>query len=319
MSPFVVVITGPTASGKTAVGASLAKEISGEVVSADSMQIYKHMDIGTAKPSKDEMLGIPHHLLDIIEPWESYSVARYVDEASKSIDDILQRHKIPIIVGGTGLYIDSLLSGHGFSARGNEDLRKSLEIEYDTVGGQTMLARLGEFDTLSAGKLHLNDKKRIVRAIEVYETTGKSISQHDLETKSLPPRYDALKICLTYSNRDDLYAKIDERVDKMITLGLEQEVHRLLDMGVKADTTSMQAIGYKEMVEAISGKCTMAQAVDKIKMESRRYAKRQLSWFRRDENTKWITWEKAPDISEALEKIKSFSDFEICERNGHQL
>jgi len=300
----VIVITGPTASGKSAVGVSLAKEISGEVVSADSMQIYKHMNIGTAKPTEDEMLGVPHHLISIIEPWEDYSVARYITEASECIDDILRRGKTPILVGGTGLYIDSLLSGRGFSARGNEDLRKSLEVEYDTIGGDLMLARLGAFDPLSANRLHSNDKKRIVRAIEVFEITGKTISQHDLETKSLPPRYNSLKIALTYSCRAELYARIDDRVDKMIADGLEHEVRSLLDAGVKADATSMQAIGYKEMVGAIFGEFDMMQAIDKVKMESRRYAKRQLSWFRRDQDIKWITWEKTPDISQAIKEIK---------------
>ncbi|MCL2366918.1 MAG: tRNA (adenosine(37)-N6)-dimethylallyltransferase MiaA [Oscillospiraceae bacterium] len=299
----LIVITGPTASGKTAVGALLAQALSGEIVSADSMQVYQYMDIGTAKPTVGEMLGIPHHLISFVAPQKDYSVARYVEDASECIDGILARNKVPIIVGGTGLYIESLLSGRGFSLRGDEDLRRSLEVEYDIVGGKAMLERLRQFDPLSADRLHFNDKRRVVRAIEIFEITGKTISQHDLETKALPPRYNARKFALTATVRSDLYARVNARVDKMISDGLEYEVRFLLDMGVSALATSMQAIGYKEMVGFIRGEFDMIQALDKIKMESRRYAKRQLSWFRRYEDIKWITWESAPDVSRMVEVI----------------
>jgi len=299
----IIVITGPTATGKTGLGAQLAIETGGEVVSADSMQVYKHMDIGTAKPTEQERLGVPHHMIDIVQPWEDYSVSSYVADATLCIDDIRSRGKLPIIVGGTGLYIDSLLSGHGFRARGDSMLRKDLEDEYEDSGGQVMLSKLREFDPDSADKLHANDKKRIVRAFEVYATTGQTISEHDRYTKRLPPKYDAVKIGLTFSDRADLYKRIDTRVDTMLDKGLENEVRALLDMGLRPGCTAMQAIGYKEIAGAITGLYTLGQAVDKIKMESRRYAKRQLTWLRRDEKIKWFTWESEPDIGGCVRVI----------------
>jgi tRNA dimethylallyltransferase len=301
----VFVITGATATGKSAFGAAFAKKIGGEVVSADSMQIYKLMDIGTAKPTADEMLGVPHHMLDMIMPWEDYSVARYVQDASSCVDDILSHGKVAVIVGGTGLYIDSLLSGRTFSARGDETLRRELELEYDNTCGEDMLNKLREVDPNTAEKLHANDKKRIVRALEIFQTTGKPVSLHDALTKAQPPRYNAVKLAMDIQDRDELYRRIDCRVDMMLNNGLEAEVRGLLDMGVPHTATSMQAIGYKEMVGAISGKCSMSDAIDKIKMESRRYAKRQLTWFRRDAEIQWITWNKTPDIEGAVQIVES--------------
>ena len=295
--PKVIVITGPTATGKSAIGALLAKSINGEVVSADSMQVYKYMDIGTAKPTLEERLGVAHHMLDIAPPWEDYSVARYVVEAAICVDDILRHGKLPILVGGTGLYIDSLLSGREFSARGDDALRRELEAEYDDIGGDAMLLRLREFDPGSASKLNANDKKRIVRAFECYRTTGKTISQHDFETKSLPPRYNAKKYALVFSDRAELYSRIDRRVDTMLDMGLLSEVQGLLDMGVPRDCTAMQAIGYKEIIEVVTGKCDLDCAVDKIKMESRRYAKRQLTWLRRDAGVEWLEWKGQSALS----------------------
>ena len=286
--PQIIVITGPTAAGKTAHGVFVAKTLGGEIVSADSMQVYKHMNIGTAKPTEEEMQGVPHHMLDIVSPFEDYSVSRYVEDAALCIDDIVRRGKTPILVGGTGLYIDSLLSGRGFLARGDAALRSNLEKEYDDLGGEALLGRLKEVDPESAARLHANDKKRIIRAIEVYMATGKTISQHDMETKALPPRYDVKKYALTFSNRAELYERIDKRVDTMIEKGLPDEVQSLFDMGVTADCTSMQAIGYKEMTDVILGKCDINSAIEKIKMESRRYAKRQLTWFRRDPEIEWL-------------------------------
>ena len=297
--PGIIVITGPTATGKTALGALLARKIGGEVVSADSMQVYRRMDIGTAKPTAEEMLGVPHHLIDVIPPQEDYSVARYVADAQRSIGDILGRGKQPLLVGGTGLYIDSLLSGRSFSARGDAALRRKLEDEYDEAGGAAMLSKLGGFDRESAEKLYPNDKKRIVRALEAYLSTGKTISQHDRETKALPPRYCSLRFALTFSDRSELYARIDRRVDSMVAGGLEEEVRGLLGMGVSPEGTAMQAIGYKEMAAAIRGDLGMEAAVEKIKMESRRYAKRQLSWLRRDTGARWISWKGEPDVAGA--------------------
>ena len=298
--PKVIIITGPTATGKSHLGALLGNAANGEVVSADSIQIYRHMDIGSAKPAADEMMGIPHHMLSIIPPWEDYSAARYVQDAAKCVDDILARGKLPIIVGGTGLYIDSLISGRVFSDRADNSLRAEIEAQYDELGADAMRQILSTFDPVSAQKIHHNNKRRIVRAIEVYRTTGKTISQHDADTKAIPPRYDAVKIALTFSNRADLYARIDRRVDLMFDAGLVQEVQSLLEMGVTSRATSLQAIGYKEVVDALSGNCSIDDAIEKIKMESRRYAKRQLTWLRRDLNAKWITWEKTPDFDLGL-------------------
>ena len=301
--PKLIVITGPTATGKTALGALLAKTANGEVVSADSMQIYKYMDIGTAKPTQEEKLGVPHHMIDIIAPDEDYSVARYISDAARCVDGILHQNKLPVIVGGTGLYIDSLLSGRVFSARGDEALRRELEAQYDDIGGEEMLKILRGFDPDSAARLHGNDKKRIVRAIEIYKTSGKTITQHDRDTKALPPRYDALKVALTFSSRAELYAKTDSRVGNMLKKGLEGEVRRLFEMGVAPGVTAMQAIGYKEMAGAILGSLSLEEAAEKIKMETRRYAKRQLTWLRRDADLRWRVWEKEPDIEGAANDI----------------
>jgi len=297
----IIVITGPTATGKSAVGVRLAKLIDGEIVSADSMQVYRHMDIGTAKPMGDEMCGVPHHLIDIIPPWEDYSVARYVEDASECVDDIFRRGKQPILVGGSGLYIDSLLAGRKFLVRGDPEQRRKLEDEFDKIGGDAMLVKLRSVDEISAAKLHSNDKKRIVRALEAFLTTGKPLSLHDLETVSLPRRYESIKFALTYSDRAELYNSIDRRVDTMITKGLIHEVRTLFDIGVSRCNTSMQAIGYKEISDVlisdpdISDAADILTAAEKIKMESRRYAKRQLTWLRRDNEIIWITWSGTPD------------------------
>ena len=299
----IIVITGPTATGKSALGVRLAKVINGEIISADSMQVYTYMDIGTAKPTIDEMCGIPHHLIDFVPPQEDYSVARYVKDASKCIEEVIQRSKQPILVGGSGLYIDSLLAGRTFSDRGDDKLRKKLENEFDKIGGEAMLIKLCDVDAECAARLHANDKKRIVRALEVFMTTGKTISQHDLETKTFPSRYNALKIALTFSNRDELYARIDCRVDEMLSKGLEDEVRSLLQMGVSQNNTSMQAIGYKELSAAVLGQSDMRSAVDDVKMESRRYAKRQLTWLRRDKDVNWIEWESFPDFDRGVGEI----------------
>lgn len=298
MPPKIAVITGPTASGKTALGVALAEALRGEVVSADSMQLYRRMDIGTAKPTPEEMRGVPHHMIDVAEPGENYSVARYVEEASACVDDILARKKLPIVVGGTGLYIDSLLSGRTF-ADGTSDsaLRQELNERYDEIGGEGLLGELRKIDPERAQKLHAADKKRIVRAMEVYILTGKTITQHDAETRLLPPRYDAARIALDFENRADLYARIDRRVDAMVEAGLFDEVRALLAEGIPADCTAMQAIGYKEAVDAVRGQTSEADAADRIRQESRRYAKRQLTWLRRDPSLFWIRFEKAPDMA----------------------
>ena len=300
MAPKIVVITGPTASGKTKLSIELARIYGGEIVGADSMQIYKYMDIGTAKPTEEEKRGIPHHMFDFVSPLESYSVSRYAEDASRAVDDIISRGKLPIIVGGTGLYIDALISGTEFLPDGSGETREKYSAMYDSVGGDEMLKKLSEFDEYSAKKLHSNDKKRIVRAFEVYELTGMTISEHDAMTKTSAPKYDAVKIALSYENRDDLYARINDRVDIMMGLGLEAEVRALYDMGLSDKNTSMQAIGYKEMCEYIAGKCSLSSAVDTIKLRSRRYAKRQLSWLRRYDDVNMIFWGNPPDFDSGI-------------------
>lgn len=300
MPPKIVVITGPTATGKSALGLALAKKCRGEIVSADSMQIYRYMDIGTAKPSAQDMAVVPHHMINIASPFERYSVAKYVEDAAACIEEILSRGALPIVVGGTGLYIESLISNRSFAEQSGSESRTALYGRYDQLGGEQMLRELKLVDPHSAGKLHANDKKRIVRALEIYETTGLTITEHDEMTRKMPPRYDACIFALTYSDRADLYARINRRVDNMMENGLLEEVRKLLSMGLTQEHTAMQAIGYKELLGVLQGRCAVSEAVEQIKMESRRYAKRQLSWLRRDEKIKWIPWGKEPDFDSGL-------------------
>ena len=298
MKEQVIVVCGPTATGKTALGIELARRLGGEIVSADSMQVYRRMDIGTAKATPREQAMVPHHMLDVAEPWEDYSVSRYVQEASKVCDGLLARGKVPVIVGGTGLYIDSLLSGRDFAERdtGDEGLRSSLSADYDRLGGQAMLELLRGFDPERAAKLHPGDKRRIVRAIEIYRLTGETITAHDERTRALPPRYEAFTVALRFADRADLYARIDRRVEQMAAAGLFDEVEALLKEGLSPDCTAMQAIGYKEAVLALQGELSRQEAIALIQQNSRRYAKRQLTWFGRNPRAHWIRWEKEPDM-----------------------
>ncbi|MGM9542238.1 MAG: tRNA (adenosine(37)-N6)-dimethylallyltransferase MiaA [Candidatus Limivicinus sp.] len=300
MAEKIVVVAGPTASGKTALGIALAKELNGEIVSADSMQVYRGMDIGTAKASLAEREGIPHHMLDVAEPWEDYSVARYVEQAEACCRDILRRGRLPILVGGTGLYIDSLISGRDFAAvDSDQGLREALSAEYDALGGEAMHRRLQEIDPERSAILHPGDKRRIVRALEVYRLTGMTITEHDRQTRALPRRFDAAAIHLNFKNRPALYARIDRRVDTMVEQGLFREVEGLLAAGLSPESTAMQAIGYKEVVRSLQGELSREEAVDLIKQSSRRYAKRQLTWFNRDKEALPILWEDEPDFEYA--------------------
>ena len=287
MPPKILVISGPTASGKTKLAVALAKARGGEVVSADSMQIYRRMDIGTAKPTAEEMDGVPH--------------------------DILARGGLPIVAGGTGLYIDSLLSGRTFAHFDPDSaLRAQLEERVRREGGQALLDELARADPDTAARLHPNDEKRIVRALEVYLSTGKTITQHNRETLALPPRYDALTITLAFQRREDMWARIDHRVDEMMERGLAQEVRSLLDSGVPEKCTAMQAIGYKEMAAALRGDGDVDRAAREIQLRSRQYAKRQLTWFRRNGAAKWITWDSEPNFAQALQVSTGYlEDFGI--------
>ena len=296
-----VAIVGPTGCGKTWLGVELAKMLGGEVVSCDSMQIYRGMAIGTAAPTAEEMQGIPHHMVGVADPRENYSVARYADDAAKCVDDILSRGKQPVIVGGTGLYLNALLAGHGF-AGGDKDgrYRAELESRWDKEGGEAMFAELRRIDPETAGNLHLNDKKRILRALEVYYETGKTMAQHNAETKLTPPRYDSVRIGLAYEDRDDMKRAIDLRVDKMVEAGLFDEVRALLDSGLPRDVTAMQAIGYKETLAYLDGEAAREEAIDEIKLRSRQYAKRQLTWLRRDPSIHWFYWKKTRILPDCL-------------------
>ena len=309
MPPKILVICGPTASGKTALAVELARRHHGEVVSADSMQIYRRMDIGTAKPTREEMRGVPHYMLDVADPEEDFSVARYVDMAAKCVDDILSRGKLPILAGGTGLYIDSLLSGRTFAPfQPDSPLRGQLEEQLRREGGAAMLARLAQVDPDSAARLHPNDEKRIIRALEVYQSTGKTITQHNLETQAIPPRYDALTLALAFERREDMWSRIDRRVDQMMDQGLVAEVQGLLDSGVPAKCTAMQAIGYKEMAAALLSGGDVRAAAEEIQLRSRQYAKRQLTWFRRNKAARWLLWGREPDFEAALQTSTEYME-----------
>ena len=301
----LLVICGPTASGKTALAVALAKRTGGEVVSADSLQIYRRMDIGTAKPTAEEMDGVPHHMLDVADPGEDYSVARYVEEASACVEDILARGKLPIVAGGTGMYIDNLLAGRTFAAFTGK-WRQILQDRAAKEGIAALYWELEQVDPQRAARLHLADEKRIIRALEVWHETGETITEHDRRTAALPPRYEAVRIGLTFAERADMWARIDRRVDQMMAAGLVEEVESLLSSGVPERCTAMQAIGYKEMAAALRAGRPAAEAAEEIKLRSRQYAKRQLTWFRREPSVKWITWEKIPDFSMALQNSTAY-------------
>ena len=299
MSGRVLVITGPTATGKTELGIRLAQALDGEIVSADSMQVYRYMDVGTAKPTAEERSRAVHHMIDVASPFEKFSVDMYVKMASACVEDILARGKTPLIVGGTGLYIESLLSGRDFAPAADPAVRAGYEALYEERGGQALLALLAERDPDRAAKLHPNDKKRIVRALEVTETGG-SLSEHDERTQTLPPRYEARIVVLSYEDRVALYDRIDRRVDAMLEAGLVSEVRELLAMGLTRGHTAMQAIGYKEIAAALDGETTVEEAAETVKRESRRYAKRQLSWWGRHPEAVRIDWKNSPDFTEAV-------------------
>ena len=283
----ILCVVGPTASGKTALAIALAQELNGEVVSCDSMQIYKRMDIGTAKPTPEEMQGIPHHMIDIIEPWEEFSVSRYTQIAAPIVDDILDRGKTAIIAGGTGLYVDSLIRGNDFAPIPATGHREHLETQLAIHGIAALLSELEQIDPEAALRSQGNPR-RIIRALEVYRETGETITAHNLRTQAIPPRYTPLWLGLDFTQRSDLYARIDQRVEIMLEQGLLQEIRDLLVSGIPEKCTAMQAIGYKEFVDALAGRSSIEEAVAQVQQSSRRYAKRQLTWFRRNPQMHWI-------------------------------
>ena len=284
----IICVAGPTASGKTSLSIALAKALDGEVVSCDSMQIYRGMDIGTAKPTPDEMDGVVHHMLDVVSPADDFSVSRYCEMADPILQDILARGKTAIIAGGTGLYMDALIRGNSFAPFPSTGMREKLEAEADAIGMEAMVEKLRAIDPESAQRLPMNDRKRIIRALEVYYETGETITEHNRKTQAIPPKYNPIWFALEDENRQDLYDRIDRRVDLMLEMGLMDEIHRLLAEGIPEKSTAMQAIGYKEFLDAVHGYCTVQEAAVLVKQSSRRYAKRQLTWLRRNESIHWL-------------------------------
>ena len=301
MAPKIVCVVGPTACGKTTLGVLLAKQFHGEVVSADSMQIYRGMTIGTAAPTEKEMDGVPHHMVAVADPAEQWSAARYAETAIPIIDDILARGKLPVLVGGTGLWLDAVVKGHGFAGgHAGGEVRKTLQKRLEAEGIEPLLEELRQVDPETAKRLHPADEKRILRALEVYLETGKTITAHNEETKKLPPRYDAVWIGLQFEDRADMKALIDRRVDKMVEEGLLEEVRGLLESGLPRESTALQAIGYKEFLGVADGTATEAEAIEEVKLRSRQYAKRQLTWLRHVPGVHWIEWEEERDFDRAL-------------------
>ncbi|MGN1412105.1 MAG: tRNA (adenosine(37)-N6)-dimethylallyltransferase MiaA [Oscillospiraceae bacterium] len=309
----IIVVAGPTASGKTALGIQLAKRYNGEVVSADSMQIYKGMDIATAKPTIDEMQGIPHHLIGFLNRNQSFSVAEYVKLAYEKIDDIHSRGKLPIVVGGTGLYISSMMDNIQFiEIPSNPEVRSRLSKEAETYGKKYLLDRLNSIDSETASTLHENNQGRIIRALEVYELTGKTMSQLKVESRSVETPYRWLPFGIDFPDRSVLYDRINQRVDTMVQNGLIQECQEVYNLGDMK--TSNQAIGYKELIPYFENKSTLSDCLDKIKQETRHYAKRQLTWFRKDNRIHWIllnTFDTSNKIIDFCEKVIAKTNF-LC-------
>lgn len=302
----IICIAGPTASGKTALAVELAKELNGEVISCDSMQVYKYMDIGTAKPTAEEMAGIPHHMLSVAEPWEDFSVSRYCEMAAPIVDNVLARGKTAIIAGGTGLYMDALIRGNTFAPYPTTGCREELEALATQHGIEAVLEQLRQVDPESARRLHPADQKRIIRAMEVYLETGETITAHNLKTQAIPPRYNPVWFALADTERSALYARIDKRVEKMLAQGLLLEILSLLDRGIPPKCTAMQAIGYKEFLDALNGSCSIEEATAQVQQASRHYAKRQLTWFRRNNAMHWLYREPGETTLEIVQKARQF-------------
>ncbi len=302
MPPRVLCVVGPTACGKTKMGVLLARKYGGEVVSVDSMQIYRGMTIGTAAPTAAETEGVPHHMVGVADPRENWSAARFVAAADDCIQDILRRNKLPVLVGGTGLYLDAVVAGRTFApGTAGGEVRRALEKELEAGGIEPLLEQLRAVDPEAAERLHPADRKRILRALEVYRETGKTISQHNEESRAVPRRYEPVYLGLAFADREDMRALIDRRVDGMLAAGLLDEVRALRDAGVPPLSTALQAIGYKELLPALDRRVSVAEAAEEIKLRSRQYAKRQLTWLRRNPDIHWIFWEKERNFAAALQ------------------
>lgn len=301
----IAVIAGPTASGKTALGVEIAKAFDGEVVSADSMQIYKGMDIATAKPTPEEMSEIPHHLIDFLERDRAFSVADYVEMANEKINEIHKRGRLPVIVGGTGLYISSLIDNIQFpDIKSDPEIRKKLEQEAVEFGNDKLFERLEKCDPETAAELHPNNLVRVIRALEVYEITGRKLSEYKAESRLVESPYESVIIGLNYRDRQKLYDKINLRVDIMVENGLIAESREVFESG--EIRTAANAIGYKELIPYFENKADLQTCIDKIKQETRRYAKRQLTWFRKNAKIQWV-------MLDEFDNKEKFFDY--CKKN----
>ncbi len=290
----IICVVGPTASGKTALAVELAKYTNGEVISCDSMQIYRRLSIGTAKPTVEEMQGIPHHMIDICDPDEDFSVGRYVEMATPILEDILRRGKTAVIAGGTGLYVDNLIKGGEFAPTPSTGCRERLEERLKAEGIEALSAELAAIDPVALEKSQQNPR-RILRALEVWQETGETITAHNERTAAIAPRFDPLWIGIDFESRQELYDRIDLRVELMVRDGLLEEIREVLSSGIPEKATAMQAIGYKEFIDAMAGRSTMEAAIAQVQQSSRRYAKRQLTWFRRNDRIHWLL--RSPGMS----------------------
>lgn len=303
MKKKLIIIAGPTGVGKTELSIMLAQKLNGEIISCDSMQIYKHMDIGSAKISKEEMNGIPHHMIDIVSPDEEYSVSEYMNSVKEIIDDISSRGKMPILVGGTGLYVNSIICNMNFTeSKKDEDYRRYLNDLAETHGNQHIHEILKECDIKSYNNIHYNNRKRVIRALEVYKLTGKPFSEYSSGDEYYECEYDLFYYVLNMS-RERLYDRINRRVEIMMEKGLVEEVKNLKDMGMTSDMQSMKGIGYKEILYYLDNKISLNEAVEMIKQGSRNYAKRQITWFKKDPRAEFIDKDKYKDDKEILDKV----------------
>ena len=307
MKAKIIAVVGPTASGKSALAIELAKRLNGEIICCDSMQIYKQMNIGTAKPDKEELSSAVHHLFDFADPKISFSCADYIPLAQEVVEDILSRGKMPIFCGGTGLYLDRFLSGAEFeSTEVDEDFRREMNDFATNFGNEALHKKLREIDPKSADEIHPNNVKRVIRALEIYKTSGKTKSEIDSESKNFESKYDCIQIGIKYENREVLYNRINLRVDKMMQAGLLEETKQLLDNGIfECNATAAQAIGYKELLSYLDGNKTLIDAVEDLKIATRRYAKRQLTWFSAHGNVYWLLADDKTltELSDEAEKI----------------
>ena len=311
----LIILTGPTAVGKTKLSIELAKAVNGQMISADSMQVYRHMDIGTAKIRPEEMQGIPHYLIDVLDPWEAFDVVRFQAMAKEALDKIYAAGAIPIVVGGTGFYIQALLYDIDFDENDSEtDYRAELQTFADQHGAEALHDRLRQVDEKSALMIHPNNVKRVIRALEFYHQTGTRISEHNETQRQKESPYRFVYFVLD-DERERIYQRIDQRIDQMLEQGLVAEVKQLRDMGCTRDMVSMQGLGYKEILAYLDGECTLEEAVYILKRDTRHFAKRQLTWFRREQEVRWIERQEYPDEAAMLQAMLSQLPAEFLQNN----